>query len=142
MDWKEIQNIDQSIQETEEYLLKNTSWDGTRDWNFYQEVEVRREKQEDAKETGLLTAEYLINTLGFHPFCEDGELQFYSKNLNCGTIALEPPRDAFGLNNNGWSLRLIHGAKYNPYFGNVYLTCRCNTIEQFRNIFNFFIVKI
>lgn len=45
MDWKEIQNIDRYIQETENDLLKNTSWDGIRDWNFYKEVEYRMKKQ-------------------------------------------------------------------------------------------------
>ena len=45
MDWKEIQNIDRYIQETENYLLKNTSWDGIKDWNFYKEVEYKMKKQ-------------------------------------------------------------------------------------------------
>lgn len=45
MDWKEIQNIDRCIQETENYLLNNTPWDGIRDWNFYKEVEHRMRKQ-------------------------------------------------------------------------------------------------
>ena len=44
MDWKEIQKIDRYIQETEDFLLKNTSWDGIRNWNFYQEVEHRMKK--------------------------------------------------------------------------------------------------
>ena len=44
MDWKDIQRIDKCIQETEEYLLMNTPWDGIKDWNFYQEVERRMNK--------------------------------------------------------------------------------------------------
>lgn len=44
MNWKEIQKIDRCIQETEEYLLKHTSWDGIKDFNFYQEVESRMNK--------------------------------------------------------------------------------------------------
>lgn len=44
MNWKEIRDIDRYIKETEDYLLKNTPWDGIKDWNFYQEVESRMNK--------------------------------------------------------------------------------------------------
>lgn len=87
-----------------------------------------------------ITPKYLTG-LGFEPFCEDGELLFYSRFLpdKGGTVSLSPTVELKdGNTSKDWILKIKTIGKATPAFGSIDLSCACDNTEMLEKIFRFF----
>lgn len=81
-----------------------------------------------------ITREYL-KSLGFKPFCEDGELLFYQKfTKDRGTIAFEPPYNGLVVYDDDWKLSIKTVG--------LELKCKCSTDRRYKEILDFFSIKV
>lgn len=86
-----------------------------------------------------------LSKVGFMPFAEDGELQFYFIHppRNKGTISLAPPNELMQhFNVDNWHLRMKVFGNKEDTFGHVDLSCMCDSVERFEEILSFFNISI
>lgn len=92
----------------------------------------------------LIDSKYLTE-YGFEPFCEDGELLFYSKFLpdKGGTVSLSPTVELKdGKPCKDWILKIKTISKATPAFGSIDLSCVCDNTEMLEKIFRFFTLPV
>ena len=91
------------------------------DENPYRGHSEKTEKSPEPKKK--ITQEYLTDS-GFTPFCEDGELLFYQKFIDGGTVTFDMPFQGYaGRLTNSWRLTVK-----TPL---IELKCRCSDVSDY-----------